>query len=90
VNDARQDGLTVSHARFSWSMAAVVLTLLVQTAGLVAWAAKIDQRVANLEARIAGSEKLAETVARVDERTSGLVTTLNRIDQRLADQERRP
>lgn len=79
----------VTHARFNWSMAGVVLALLLQTAGLVVWGAKLDQRVATLEQRTASAEKLSETVARVDERTQALVTTVNRIDTRLGEQERR-
>ena len=78
----------VSHDRFNWAMAGVVLSLLIQSAVLVAWGSKLDQRVEQLEARTAGAEKLSETVARVDERTASLVTTVNRIDQRLTDQER--
>ncbi|MFY8163266.1 MAG: hypothetical protein ACOVKC_03415 [Brevundimonas sp.] len=84
----RQSVGHVSHDRFNWAMAGVVLSLLIQSAVLVAWGSKLDQRVEQLEVRTAGSEKLSETVARVDERTAGLVTTVNRIDQRLTDQER--
>jgi hypothetical protein len=70
---------------------AMVGSILVQSAILFIWGAKLDQRVANLEQKVAGNDKLAETVARVDERTAALSATVNRIaDTMTPDVRRRP
>lgn len=74
--------------RFNWPMAGVVLALLVQTFGLIVWGAKIDQRVGALEQKVSASEKLSETVARMDERTSAMKSTLDHMDSRLSAEER--
>ena len=71
------------------TVAGMLIALLIQSAALVSWGAKLDNRVAQLEARAVSASGLAETVARVDERTASLVTTINRIDSRLTDEERR-
>lgn len=74
----------------AWGVITLVVGLLGQTATLLIWGAKIDDRVAQNERQIteidnklAANAKLAETVARVDERTQALVETVNRIDQRM-------
>lgn len=74
--------------RVNWPMAGVVLALLVQTSGLIIWGAKIDQRVGVLEQKISASEKLSETVARMDERTLAMASTLEHMDARLSAEER--
>lgn len=79
----------VSHSRFNWAMIGVVASILLQSAVLIAWGAKLDERVAGLEQKVSATQGLSETVARVDERTAALVKATERIEQRLTDSERR-
>jgi len=72
-----------------WGLITLAIGLLVQTASLVVWGAKMDQRVQMLEQRTSEMAEVSETVARMDERTLSLVTTVNRIESRLSEQERR-
>ncbi|WP_433933000.1 hypothetical protein [Brevundimonas diminuta] len=66
--------------KFNWSMAAVVLSLIVQAAALVFWGGGLSSRVAALEARTA---PLADgTLARLDERTVAIRQSLERIERR--------
>lgn len=73
-----------------WGIITLAVTILIQTASLLIWGAQIDDRVAqhtqeisDLQAKASANNKLAETVARMDERTQALSLTINRIDQRL-------
>ena len=83
------DPAHVTHDRFNWAMLGVVAAILTQSAVLIAWGAKLDERVATLEQRASAVSGLGETVARVDERTATLVTATARIEQRLNDQDQR-
>lgn len=74
--------------RVNWTMAAVVIALVTQTGALIAWGARMDERVAALEEKISAAEKLSDTVARVDERTKAMQDTVNRLDARLTDSKR--
>lgn len=66
--------------KFNWSMAAVVLSLIVQAAALVFWGGGLSSRVAALEARTA---PLADgTLARLDERTLSISKTLERLERK--------
>ena len=74
-----------------WGVITLFLALVGQSATLLMWGARIDARVtentdaiAKVEARMAGTAHLSETVARVDERTKALQETVNRIEQRVA------
>lgn len=75
--------------RIEWGAAALAATLLIQTAGIVWWGAKLDQRVASVEQKVAATESAGETIARLDERTSSMLTTIDRIDRRLTANEDR-
>lgn len=68
----------------SISVAAITLTvaLFVQSASIVWWAARIDQRMTAVEQKVADTADTATSLARLDERTASLVTTVNRIDAR--------
>ncbi len=78
-----------SERKIEWGAAALGFTILMQTAGLVWWGARIDQRVTALEQKVTATAAAGETLARLDERTQFLVTTVNRLDQRQQDQEAR-
>ena len=75
--------------RVEWGAAALGLTLLIQTAGIIWWGAKLDQRVASVEQKVAASSSDGQTIARLDERTSAMLTTIDRIDRRLTASEDR-
>lgn len=75
--------------RIEWGAAALLLTLLVQTAGIVWWASRIDQRVSTMEQKVAAAAPAGETIARLDERTASMLTTIDRIDRRLTATEER-
>ncbi len=73
-----------------WGIVTLAVTILIQTASLLMWGAQIDARVTqhseaitDLQNKATANGKLAETVARMDERTQTLILTVNRIDQRL-------
>lgn len=66
-----------------WGVIILCLGLLGQTATLIMWGAKMDARVAAVEAKVTSVGDLRETVARVDERTRALVDTVDRIDRRI-------
>jgi hypothetical protein len=78
-----------AEKRIEWGAAALACTILVQTAGIVWWGAKIDQRVSNLEERISSTASASETIARLDERTASMLTTIDRIDRRVSATEER-
>lgn len=62
-----------------WGVLVFCVSMLGQTATLIVWGSKLDQRVAVLEEKVADTGKLGETVARIDERTKALVETVNRM-----------
>lgn len=75
--------------RIEWGALALGLTILVQTAGIVWWGAKLDQRVSSVEARMVSNASAGETIARLDERTAAMQTSIDRIYTQLeADQSR--
>jgi hypothetical protein len=75
--------------KIEWGAAALAVTILVQTAGIVWWGAKLDQRVSTVEIRISATASAGETIARLDERTASMLTTIDRIDRRLTATEER-
>ncbi|EJL33231.1 hypothetical protein PMI01_02193 [Caulobacter sp. AP07] len=75
--------------RIEWGAAALLFALLVQTAGIVWWGARIDTRVSQVEQKLGASASAGETIARLDERTTSMLTTLDRIDRRLTATEER-
>lgn len=75
-----------------WSIIGVIgsiVTILIQTAGLVWWAAGIDQRMANVEQKLGSFESAAATLARLDERTQAIQTDTTRIYSRVDSLEQR-
>jgi hypothetical protein len=71
-----------------WGLITLAIGLLIQTASLVVWGAKMDQRVQMLEQRTDQMAAVSETVARMDERTQSLVATVNRIETRISEPAR--
>lgn len=78
-----QEAAAVSHVRFNWTVISIVASLLVQSAVLVGWAAKLDQRVEVLEQKVEAAAGVSETVARVDERTQAMREAVGRIERQL-------
>lgn len=69
-----------------WGIVTLLGVILLQSASLLIWGARIEDKVAQhstdigeLQARSDASAKLAETVARIDERTGALAITINRL-----------
>ena len=65
--------------RIEWGAAALGASLLLQTAGIVWWGGKIDQRVTNLEQKVVATALAGETIARLDERTAAMQASIERI-----------
>jgi hypothetical protein len=63
----------------AWGVLTLILGLVGQSATLLMWGTRMDERIAVLEADSLKNGKLGETVARIDERTAALVTTVNRM-----------
>lgn len=78
-----------NEKRIEWGAAALLVTILIQTGGIVWWGAKIDQRVSNLEEKISATASAGETIARLDERTASMVISIDRIDRRVSAAEER-
>ena len=77
------------ETRIEWGGLALGFTILLQTAGIVWWGARIDQRVSQVEQKVGATASAGETIARLDERTTSMLTTLDRIDRRLTATEER-
>lgn len=74
-----------------WGIATLVVGLLLQSASLLIWGARIDERlsqntiaIADLQLKAANVASLRETVARIDERTQAMVVVVNRLDEERA------
>lgn len=65
----------------------LVGALLVQTCGIVWWAARIDQRMTTVEQKVLAVQDANATLARLDERTASLSITVNRIAGRMDAQD---
>lgn len=68
---------------------ALILAIVLQTAGVVFWAAKIDTRVAQLESGTPSVQANADRLTRVEEKIEGQHALLERIDRRLERMEER-
>ena len=67
--------------RLSTSLIAVLITVILQAAATITWAAKMDARVATIES---GMAPITDgTVARLDERTRGIEKGVERIERAL-------
>jgi len=87
--DRNGSGMSLDLQIPLWGIITMTLGLLGQTAALLIWGARIDQRVsqtesdiASLQSQLAAQAKMVEVVGRLDERTQALVVTVNRIDAR--------
>lgn len=74
-----------------WSIIGVIGTiagLLVQSATIVWWASGLNEKVNNIEAKMATMENSSATLARLDERTAAMQTDLARTYARVENLER--
>jgi hypothetical protein len=74
-----------------WSIIGLVGTiagLLVQSATIVWWASGLNEKVNNIESRMASMETSSATLARLDERTAAMQTDLSRTYARVEQLER--
>lgn len=74
-----------------WSIIGVIGTiagLLVQSATIVWWASGLNEKVNNIEAKMATMENSSATLARLDERTAAMQTDLSRTYARVEALER--
>ncbi|MEQ9518790.1 MAG: hypothetical protein RLN89_05045 [Parvibaculum sp.] len=62
---------------------ALILALVMQTAGALAWAGAASERINQLERRANGSSEVKERTARVEEQVRYMRATLERIEQKL-------
>jgi Tfp pilus assembly protein PilO len=51
---------------------AVILTMFIQIAGILIWAAQLDARVGNMERQVIGETSLNEKFARLEERLENM------------------
>lgn len=58
---------------------ALIVTLLIQGAGIVWWAAQISDRVSHIEKRIEETKPHTERLTRVETKVDGIVDTLGEI-----------
>lgn len=62
---------------------ALILSIVIQTAGIIWWASSITARVDALERSLADSRNLPERIARVEGFLTSINDTLSRIDRKL-------
>lgn len=67
----------------------IVITLIVQAAGAIWWAATMNARLDKLEADVAPARQVVETVARLDERSKAMEIATQRIERKLDGVEAR-
>ena len=67
----------------------IVITLILQFAGALWWAATMNARLDKLEADIAPARQVVETVARLDERSKAMEIATQRIERKLDGVETR-
>ena len=66
---------------------ALILAILVQTAGALLWAGAAEARLSQLEAQAAADLPVAERLARLEEQMIGARQSLTRIERRLDAEE---
>lgn len=66
-----------------WGLITLAIALLAQTATLLMWGVRMDERVQAVEAKVQSVNQISETVARMDERTRSLVQGVERIERRI-------
>jgi hypothetical protein len=62
---------------------AVVLAMLVESAGVLVWAGAASERLKEVELRVAAQSAMAERMARVEVRQEEAAAQLTRIEKRL-------
>ena len=62
---------------------ALIITLLIQTFGIVWWGATLTARVSNLEQTAIAASTQPERLARVETKLEGVQETLTRVDEKL-------
>ncbi|MET3528545.1 hypothetical protein [Phenylobacterium koreense] len=67
----------------------IVITIVLQLAGGLWWAATMSGRVDKLEADVAPARQVAETVARLDERFKAMEASTQRIERKMDAAETR-
>ena len=67
----------------------IVISILLQCAGGLWWAATSNSRLDKLEGEVAPVRTMTETMARLDERTKGMEITTQRIERKLEGFESR-
>jgi type VI protein secretion system component VasK len=77
--------MTFDH-RFGW---ALVLTIVLQTAGGLIWAGRAAARLDQVEQRLALQQPVAERLARLEVRADEANAALERIERRLDSQRLR-
>lgn len=65
------------------ALVGIVITILLQCATAIWWAAAMSSRIDKLESEVAPVRAVVETVARLDERTKGI----ERIERKLESME---
>ena len=66
-----------------WGLIGLGIALIGQTATLLMWGVRMDERVQAVEAKVGTVLSISETVARMDERTRAMVQTVERIERRV-------
>lgn len=80
------DGPGTPAAQWSWDKRipiALVLTVGIQTAGMVWWAASLTSRVTNLETALAASTGQDGRIIRVETKLEGVSDDLGRIEEKV-------
>ncbi len=75
--------------RIDWAMIGILITILLQGAAGLWWAAKMDSRISSLEADAVPMRAVVETVARLDERTEAMKASTERIERKLDAENKR-
>ena len=63
--------------------AAVIVALIVQTAGALVWAGGAAARIASLEARVEQQSSVTERLARLEEQAAATRAVIERIEAKL-------
>lgn len=74
-------------ARVHWPLIGLLVTLSLTAGSALVRAGSVEQRVTNLERATEGLPKMADTLARVDERTAQIQGDVHDLKQR-SDKER--
>jgi hypothetical protein len=62
---------------------ALIMAILIQTAGALTWAGAASERINQLERQVTGDSDLGERAARLEEQTDFMRAALERIERKL-------